>query len=165
MAERRQLRTSEGLEGRSECPATGHGHPDPRWTSAFPSQNQLSTTGHLRRHIVCRTRLAQRSSSVRRPPSLPFLDCLIVAAANRMRSRCELKRPPLARGREAGRSPFRFLPRKRQRDCRESHPCWSRPAADRDCPDSNRPDRRTESLPRAARLKRLLVESGPGLLR
>jgi len=29
MAERRQLRTSEGLEGRSECPATGHGQPRP----------------------------------------------------------------------------------------------------------------------------------------
>jgi hypothetical protein len=37
MAERRQLRTSEGLEGRSECPATEHGHPDLRWTSVFPA--------------------------------------------------------------------------------------------------------------------------------
>ena len=35
MAERRQRRTSEGQDGRSECPAKGHGHPDPRWTSAF----------------------------------------------------------------------------------------------------------------------------------
>jgi hypothetical protein len=52
MAERRQLRTSEGLEGRSECPATGHGQPDPRWTLTFPSQKQIhkhrsSETAHL----------------------------------------------------------------------------------------------------------------------
>jgi|GEM_PF-5336656 len=57
MAERRQLRTSEGLEGHSECPATGHGHPDPRWTSAFPSQNQRYNTSHLRQPILCRTGL------------------------------------------------------------------------------------------------------------
>ena len=92
MAKRRQLRTSEGLEGRSECPATGHGHPDPRWTSAFPSQNQRSNTGRLRQHILCRTGL---------PPG-PILpgNCLRPHApwpccGRRCRSRC---RPPAGCG-------------------------------------------------------------------
>jgi len=44
MAERRQLRTSEGLEGRSECPATGHGHPDPHWTLVSPFEKNNSPT-------------------------------------------------------------------------------------------------------------------------
>ena len=54
MAERRQLRTSEGLEGRSECPATGHGQPDPRWTSVFPSQKQHPAAAHSIERLLAR---------------------------------------------------------------------------------------------------------------
>jgi len=50
MAERRQRRTSEGLEGRSECPATEHGHHDPHETSAFLSQKNAKDNGHLSQH-------------------------------------------------------------------------------------------------------------------
>ena len=44
MAERRQLRTSEGLDGRSEWPATGHGQPRPTPDVGVPPLKTSSTT-------------------------------------------------------------------------------------------------------------------------
>ncbi len=69
MAERRQRRTSEGQDGRSECPAKGPGHTDPRWTSANPAQNRVRNTNQLERHVSLPTALRALPVMAEQPAS------------------------------------------------------------------------------------------------
>jgi|GEM_PF-3821818 len=56
MAERSQHRASEGLEGRSECPATGVGSPEPNANSEDTQVNNLcyeeTQVGNVRYEIA-----------------------------------------------------------------------------------------------------------------
>ena len=69
MAERRQRRTSEGQDGRSECPAKGPGHTDPRWTSANPAQNRVRNTNQLERHVSLPTAVRALPAMAEQPAS------------------------------------------------------------------------------------------------